>query len=125
MKFMKLETFDPLTSPDSGYVDGNFFYKVQTLLDAVKTQECKKFKYDLKSAVYPVYTKEMTAKDLAEHVKRINDADLDFPVILTPNGWIADGMHRMSKAFLQGRTWIWAVRLDKMPQPDEDNYKNN
>jgi hypothetical protein len=61
---------------------------------------------------------------LCLHVKLINDADLDYPIILTPDGCIADGRHRLAKALVNGHTTIKVKRLPAMPDPsfayDED-----
>lgn len=120
MDFLKIQEFDPMTDRDSGYTDGDLFYRVDTLIGATKSQGCKKFKYDLKSAAYSYYDKCTTAREFALEVKRTNDADLSYPIILTPNGHVADGFHRLAKAFLEGRTWVWAYRLNEMPKPDEE-----
>lgn len=52
------------------------------------------------------------------HVKLIMEADLDYPIILTPNGVIADGRHRLGRAIVEGRTTIKIKRLKYMPDPD-------
>lgn len=49
------------------------------------------------------------------HMKRVNDADLSYPIILTPEGYICDGWHRLCKAILNGDRYIQAVRLKNMP----------
>ena len=46
------------------------------------------------------------------------DADLAFPVILSSDGRIMDGMHRVCKALLHGHTHITAVRFAADPPPD-------
>lgn len=51
------------------------------------------------------------------HAKLVNDADLSYPIILTPSGYIADGRHRLGKAIINGHTTIKAKRLTKMPEP--------
>jgi hypothetical protein len=50
---------------------------------------------------------------------RIIDAvDLSFPIILGADGRVMDGMHRVAKALLQGRSEIEAVRFQVDPEPD-------
>jgi hypothetical protein len=51
-------------------------------------------------------------------MNRVNNADLSYPIIQTPWGYICDGWHRVCKAVLQGDTTIKAVRLVVMPDPD-------
>jgi len=46
------------------------------------------------------------------------DCDLAFPVILSSDGRVMDGMHRICKALLQGQNDIEAVRFDHDPEPD-------
>jgi len=43
---------------------------------------------------------------------------MDYPIILTPKGAIADGRHRLAKAILNGDSTIMVKRLSWMPEPD-------
>jgi hypothetical protein len=58
------------------------------------------------------------AKDMPEHVKLIEEADLSFPIILSSSGAVMDGRHRVAKAVLLGRTEVEAVQFDEDPEPD-------
>lgn len=60
-----------------------------------------------------------TVREVAEHARRINAADLSYPVILAADGRLMDGGHRLAKAWLEGRTHIDAVRFEADPEPDE------
>jgi len=60
----------------------------------------------------------MTCRDVAEHARLIDEADFRFPIILSSNGRIMDGMHRVLKALIQGRLQIEAVRFEIDPEPD-------
>lgn len=60
----------------------------------------------------------MTCRNVAEHARLINEADLRFPIILSSDGRIMDGMHRVLKALLQGQSHIEAVRFETDPEPD-------
>lgn len=62
------------------------------------------------------YTR-MTSKDIADHAKLIADADLSYPIVLCHEGRLMDGMHRVCKAYLQGRTHIKAVRFTAYVPP--------
>jgi len=46
---------------------------------------------------------------------RLYEADLSFPINLSPDGEVLDGHHRICKAFLQDMDEIDAVRLTSMP----------
>ena len=53
-----------------------------------------------------------------EEVHRVLVADLKYPIILTPDGYICEGHHRVLKCLFLGQRTIHAVQLDEMPKPD-------
>ncbi len=59
-----------------------------------------------------------TPRSIALHVSLINKVDLSHPIILSAEGRLMDGMHRVVKAIAEGRTHIPAVRFIKTPAPD-------
>jgi hypothetical protein len=59
-----------------------------------------------------------TCREVAEHARRIQQADLAHPVILAADGHLMDGGHRIAKAWLQGRQTVTAVRFEADPEPD-------
>ncbi|UJP04929.1 MAG: hypothetical protein LZF61_08735 [Nitrosomonas sp.] len=59
-----------------------------------------------------------TCKSIADHIRLIQATDLAYPIILCPKGKVMDGMHRVVKAFLEGRRFLLAYRLPAMPEPD-------
>jgi hypothetical protein len=59
-----------------------------------------------------------TCREVAMHAKRIWDADLSYPVILSANGGLMDGGHRIAKAWMNGSTEIQAVQFAVDPEPD-------
>lgn len=59
-----------------------------------------------------------TVLNILGHHKRILDADLRFPIIVCPNGFVLDGMHRICKAWLLGKQTIKAKRLPKLPDSE-------
>jgi hypothetical protein len=61
---------------------------------------------------------DATCKAVAKHAKRIVDADLSYPIILSSEGFLMDGGHRISKAWLNGFAEIKAVRFEIDPEPD-------
>jgi hypothetical protein len=63
----------------------------------------------------------MTCREVVEHMKLIREVDLAFPIILSSDGRVMDGMHRVAKAVLEGRARIEAVRFDRDPEPDHVN----
>lgn len=59
-----------------------------------------------------------TCRAILEHLQRIEQADLSDPIILSSDGFVVDGMHRVAKAHLLSLTSISAVRLAEYPAPD-------
>ncbi len=62
-----------------------------------------------------------TVRAIVEHVRLVNEVDTSYPIILSPDGRVMDGMHRIARAILEGRRTIRAVRLTELPAPDHRN----
>jgi hypothetical protein len=62
-----------------------------------------------------------TVRRVVEHARLISEVDTSFPIILGYDGRVMDGMHRIARALLDGRTEIEAVRF---PSPVEPDYRN-
>lgn len=61
---------------------------------------------------------EATCRAITEHARWIQAADLSFPIILSSDNRVMDGMHRVAKALLLGLATIEAVRFTHDPPPD-------
>jgi len=59
-----------------------------------------------------------TCREIAEHARLIQETDLTHPIILSADGRVMDGMHRVCKALNEGRSTILAVQFRQDPQPD-------
>jgi GNAT superfamily N-acetyltransferase len=59
-----------------------------------------------------------TCRAVAEHASLIEAADLSFPIILSSDGRVMDGMHRVAKASMQGKVSLEAVQFSVDPAPD-------
>jgi hypothetical protein len=59
-----------------------------------------------------------TWRALLEHLRLIDEAELSYPIILSSDGAVMDGMHRVAKAVLQGWKDIEAVQFERDPEPD-------
>jgi len=66
----------------------------------------------------PYWGQPMTCRNVAEHALLIEEADLGCPIILSSDGRIMDGMHRVLKALMRGESHIRAVRFRTDPEPD-------
>jgi hypothetical protein len=59
-----------------------------------------------------------TCRSIAEHARLINEADMSFPIILSSDGGVMDGMHRVAKAIVHGLDIVLAKRFAVDPEPD-------
>lgn len=59
-----------------------------------------------------------TCRAVAEHARLIQETDLSYPIILSADGRVMDGMHRVAKAYINGQEMIEAVRFKIDPEPD-------
>ncbi len=64
------------------------------------------------------YGEVATCRAIVEHMRLTQETDLRFPIILSADGGVMDGMHRAAKALLCGHTAIMAVRFAIDPEPD-------
>jgi hypothetical protein len=63
-------------------------------------------------------TTKPSPREVAKHARRIYEADLNRPIIVSAKGLVMDGIHRIAKAWLEGHTHIRAVRFAVDPEPD-------
>ncbi len=68
---------------------------------------------------------EPTCKSVTEHAHLIKECNLDYPILLHSDGRVMDGMHRVCKAHLLGRTSIRARRFVSTPPHDFINLKED
>jgi len=61
---------------------------------------------------------EPTCRRVALHAQLMNETDLSHPIVLSRDGRVMDGMHRVCKALIEGRETIRAVRFNVDPEPD-------
>ena len=59
-----------------------------------------------------------TVNKVLEHYKRIETANFEHPIILSHDGSIFDGVHRICRAHLDGRATVPAVQFKTDPEPD-------
>ena len=59
-----------------------------------------------------------TCRAILEHMILVRDTDLKYPIILSSDGRVMDGMHRVLKAALEERETIPARRFEITPEPD-------
>ncbi len=66
-----------------------------------------------------------TCRAIVEHLRLIEEVDLSYPIILSSDGRVMDGMHRVAKALLEGKEKIEAVQFSKDPEPDYENVQQD
>ncbi len=59
-----------------------------------------------------------TCRSISLHAMLIDETDLLHPIILSSDGRVMDGMHRVCKALNMGRRTITALRFEVDPEPD-------
>lgn len=64
------------------------------------------------------FDQALTWRDVINHLALIEAADLNYPIILSADGSVMDGMHRVAKAILLGQATIEAVQFIVDPEPD-------
>jgi len=52
------------------------------------------------------------------HFLRTRNADLEYPILFTPDWVLIDGYHRFVKAYINGDSTIQCKRFVEMPEPD-------
>ena len=57
-------------------------------------------------------------RDIGEQTKQILAADLQYPIVISAEGNIMDGMHRILKCYVFGLPTVKAVRFKENPPPD-------
>ena len=67
------------------------------------------------------WSQPLTVRDVADHVRLVGAVDPSYPIILAADGRVMDGMHRVVRALVEGRSAIAAVRFAVQPEPD---YRN-
>jgi hypothetical protein len=61
---------------------------------------------------------KLTCRQIVDHARLMLDCDPVHPIILSRDGRVMDGMHRVCRALLAGITEIDAVRFSEDPKPD-------
>ena len=60
----------------------------------------------------------VTVRNIVEQMRLVREVETQYPIILGPDARLMDGMHRVARAMLEGRTTIRAVRFAALPEPD-------
>ena len=110
---MRIETF--ISHEEQMAKIGNHHWSVSRLIELSKSLKVMNVPLDHLN-VYNKYS-NLTLREMAMHIIAVNNADLDYPIILDEDGEIMDGRHRIIKAMVTGEKSIKAVRFDINPSP--------
>jgi len=96
-------------------------WRVTRLIELSKNFKIEKIKLKYININSIIPKKFLGALDYIEHIKQVNAADLNCPIILSESGNIMDGRHRICKALLKNKSIIKAVIFKSNPEPDWHN----
>lgn len=96
---------------------GDSRWLTTTIIDASK--DCEVFDLQLAAIDLDVMPwGDQSILSYCNHIKRIENTNMEYSIIQAPSGWIIDGWHRVCKAILNGDETIKAKRLKFLPEPD-------
>lgn len=105
--------------------DGHYFsngegrlWSVRRLHEAAEGMEASWRDVDSFSEWKEAVWGRVTLQDFCDHWRRVEDADLTYPILLTPDGWIMDGCHRLVRAKMLGHKRIQVIQFTELPEPD-------
>ena len=103
-------------------VDGrNFIWDVHRLVELTKLLPVKDLRLSLIHELDECFWFEgtrPTCREVAVHARLIAETDLKHPIILSADGRVMDGMHRVCKALLENKETISMVQFVETPAPD-------
>jgi len=99
------------------YTDGDYTYDVKKmwkLATNIKPVKISELEFLLDEKIWDDdIPRNVLKKKSGPHWERIEKANLNYPILLHPTGWIIDGFHRFCKAVSLGKTEINACRFTK------------
>jgi hypothetical protein len=78
---------------------------------------------ELDSTYWYGFGESPTVRSVVEHARLIAEADTRFPIILSHDGRVMDGMHRIARALIDGAETVRVVQFDDYVEPDFRNCR--
>jgi hypothetical protein len=112
---------------EHGYIEGDehnlYFWKVRTLWKLSESMPVEHVPLDSFDWTNQNFQCESLStpplwRDIGDHTKKIMAADLQYPIVISAEGNIMDGMHRILKCYVFGLPTVKAVRFTVNPPPD-------
>ncbi len=97
---------------DSAYKWWDRLYKAEDIYKYIAEKKIKKEKIYLDSMSYPIRFEQLSAIDFAAHMIRVQNANLDYPIVIHFDWHVVDWYHRIIKAIIEKRKFIYAYRVD-------------
>ena len=113
--------------PEHGFVDGDdknlYYWKASTLWKLSETMEVEdvsldSFDWTNENFQCGNLSDPPLWRDIGNHTKQILAADLKYPIVISAEGNVMDGMHRILKCYVFGLPTVKAVRFKVTPPPD-------
>lgn len=101
--------------PTDGLTDA---WDVDRLIELTRDLPVEQVRLDSMWQVDVPHWGTVTPRDLIDHATALQETDLAYPIILSVDGRVMDGMHRIVKAIMEGRETIAAVQFEEQPEPD-------
>ncbi|GAB5491590.1 MAG: chromosome partitioning protein ParB [Phototrophicaceae bacterium] len=117
-----------VTWSEHGYVESDgenyYYWKARTLWKLAETMPIEtimldSFDWESDNFECNAFSEQPLWREVGDQAKRIINADLQYPIVLSDEGNIMDGMHRVLKCYVFGVPSIQAVRFIENPPPDE------
>lgn len=87
-------------------------YKAEDIYKYIEEKKVKKEKIYIDSMSHPTRFQNLSAIDFAEHMIRVQNASLDYPIVIHFDWYVVDWYHRIIKAIIEKRKFIYAYRID-------------
>ncbi len=102
---------------------GYFAWDVDRLVELTKNYDRQWVKIETIQEIDQTYWfgdkhDKPTCRAIVGHMRLIKDTDFNYPIILSSDGRLMDGMHRVAKALLEGQKTIEVVQFSQDPKPD-------
>ena len=113
--------------PEHGYVESDadnlYYWKASTLWklsEDMPTEQIALDTFDWENDNFQCNSLSTPPlwRDIGDHTKRILAADLQYPIVISADGAVMDGMHRILKCYVFGLPTVKAVRFALNPPPD-------
>src|SRR6056297_2622871 len=114
---MKVTIPDPCPLNQQTFEDGGQRWFVSRLTEKAKDLPVQEMPITALN-IYNLFPKVNSMRNFVGHIRKVQEADLSYPIILDDEGYCMDGRHRIAKALLEGRETIKFVRFEVTPGPD-------